>query len=180
MNTRERMLRGLVAALLVASPLALAAEPQPLPIELPQIAPRAIAWAEGRAAEVMRTGRPPDAAAMALARQVGVRHPERIRILLVERIELPDEPALRSASAKVGLARSSADGMTLGYAVVVRRAYAGDARLLSHEFRHVAQYEQAGGIAAFLAVHLRDLLQHGYEASPFEVDARAHERSSFR
>ena len=50
-----------------------------------------------------------------------------------------------------------------------------DLRILSHELRHVAQYEQAGGIAPFLATHLANLAQHGYHDSPYEVDARAHE-----
>jgi hypothetical protein len=67
--------------------------------------------------------------------------------------------------------------MTLGHAVFVRRGLERDARLLSHEFRHVAQYEEAGGIAGFLARHLVDLAADGYENSPYEVDARAHELS---
>jgi hypothetical protein len=43
---------------------------------------------------------------------------------------------------------------------------------------HVAQYEACGGIGGFLAVHLADLVAFGYEDSPFEVDARAHEVSA--
>lgn len=37
------------------------------------------------------------------------------------------------------------------------------------------QYEARGGIAPFLQQHLADLARFGYEDSPFEVDARAHE-----
>jgi hypothetical protein len=39
----------------------------------------------------------------------------------------------------------------------------------------VPERRAGGGIAAFLAVHLADLVAFGYEDSPFEVDARAHE-----
>lgn len=48
-----------------------------------------------------------------------------------------------------------------------------------HEFRHVAQYEAKGGIAGFLAEHLQHLVRFGYEESPFERDARAHEADRF-
>jgi hypothetical protein len=39
----------------------------------------------------------------------------------------------------------------------------------------VSQYEACGSLDAFLAVQLRHLAAYGYEDSPFEVDARAHE-----
>ncbi len=48
-------------------------------------------------------------------------------------------------------------------------------RLLSHEFRHVAQFERAGSIAAFLPVYLESVVQEGYWGCRFEQDARAHE-----
>ena len=90
--------------------------------------------------------------------------------------ELPDEPVLRAAAQGVGLSQSWAAGLTLGHAVIVRRGFEREARLLSHEFRHVAQYESMGGIGPFLVSHLKSLVEHGYEDSPFERDARAHER----
>lgn len=65
--------------------------------------------------------------------------------------------------------------MTLGHTIFLRRGYEKDLRVASHELRHVAQYEASGGIAGFLAVHLADLVAFGYDDSPFEVDARAHE-----
>ena len=48
-------------------------------------------------------------------------------------------------------------------------------RELSHEFRHVYQYEAAGSIAAFLPVYLQQIVAFGYANAPFEADARAHE-----
>jgi hypothetical protein len=69
----------------------------------------------------------------------------------------------------------SADGMTLGYAVLLKRGAESDARLVRHELRHVAQYEARGGIRPFLAAHIPDLMRFGYGDSPFERDARAHE-----
>ena len=99
-------------------------------------------------------------------------------MVVVDRVPLPDEPALRAAATQVGLSEEWAAGMTLGHAVIVHGGYENDVRLLSHEFRHVAQYEAVGGIAPFLKAHLRHLAQFGYENSPFEVDARAHEQAA--
>jgi hypothetical protein len=149
--------------------------PKTLAAQLPVIAPRAIEWAQRMAADAARSGTPLSAALQDLARKSGVRQPESIRLVVVDEIPLPDEPALKAAALKVGLSQSSAAGLTLGYAVVVRRGYQNDIRLLSHEFRHVAQYETCGGIRKFLAQHLAHLVEFGYEDSPFEVDARAHE-----
>jgi hypothetical protein len=109
---------------------------------------------------------------------VGVRDVARVRIVVVDRVPLPDEPPLKAAALQVGLSQESASGMTLGHAIYARRGEENDVRLLSHELRHVAQYEAAGGIAAFLARHLGDLARVGYEDSPYEVDARAHERAA--
>ena len=66
-------------------------------------------------------------------------------------------------------------GLTLGYGVYVCHGH-GSIRLLSHEFRHVYQYEHAGSIAAFLPAYLQQIVTVGYNNAPLEVDARAHER----
>jgi hypothetical protein len=168
------MKRALAIALAIGTSTMAAAE-IPLASQLPVIAPRAIEWAERVASGAALSGKPLSAELQKLAAGRGVRQPRSIRILVVDEIPLPDEPLLKAAALKVGLSQSSAAGMTLGYAVVVRRGYENDPRLLSHEFRHVAQYEACGGIRAFLSMHLGHLAEFGYEDSPFEVDARAHE-----
>ena len=38
------------------------------------------------------------------------------------------------------------------------------------------QYEEAGSIADFLPVYLKQIVEFGYDSAPLEVDARAHER----
>jgi hypothetical protein len=147
--------------------------------QLPLLAPRAVAWARSLESDAMRMGRPLAPRVVALARAAGVQDPRRVRIVVVDRMPLPDEPLLRAAAQQVGLADSNVTGLTIGHAIFVKRGRERDPRLLSHELRHVAQYEQAGGIAGFLAKHLVDLAMNGYEDSPYEVDARAHEKGSF-
>jgi hypothetical protein len=173
------MYREILAALAMGVAVQAVASTADLSTQLPRIAPRVIQWAELQAGQALKAGVPLTPAQMNLARRVGVKAPERVRIVLVDEIPLPDEPALKAASAQVGLSQSSAAGLTLGHAVIVRRGFEADARLLSHEFRHVAQYEEQGGIAAFLGKHLRHLVRFGYEESPFERDARGHEAEGF-
>jgi hypothetical protein len=139
------------------------------------LAPRAIAWAEQQSSAAALVGHAPTPAQIALARSVGVKEPARIRIQVVDQFPLPEQADVKAAAMRIGLARPSIVGLTLGHSVMLRRGYENDPRLLSHEFRHVAQYEERGGIAQFLTQHLRDLAQFGYDDSPFEVDARAHE-----
>ena len=149
---------------------------QQLAAQLPLIAERTIAWAKDREAASLAAGTPLTHEQLMLARAVGVKHPERIRIVVVNEIPLPDEPVLRAAAQGVGLSQSWAAGLTLGHAVMLHRGFEHEVRLLSHEFRHVAQYESMSGIGPFLVSHLKSLAEVGYEDSPFERDARAHER----
>jgi hypothetical protein len=113
---------------------------------------------------------------VSLAQSVGVVRPEHIRVGIVQTLPLPDDPLLRAAAVQTGLLGPNMIGLTLGYAVLVRRGHQADPRLLSHEFRHVYQYEAAGSIASFLPIYLREIVVNGYDNAPSEIDARAHER----
>ena len=144
---------------------------------LPQLIPEAITWAEAQSAYIAQAGEPLDATLTAVARSVGVVHPELIRIAEVEYLPLPDQPELRQAVLATGLLDRDTVGLTLGHGIFICRGH-GTIRLLSHEFRHVHQYEQAGGIAAYLPVYLQQIVTYGYSDAPFEVDARAYERDS--
>lgn len=167
--------RALRAALLVFGLAPVLGAAANSPDDLASLAPRAIAWAERQSAAAALAGQPLTPAQIALAKKVGVQHPERIRVQVVDQFPLPDQADVKAAAMRIGLARPTIAGLTLGHSVLVRRGYESDPRLLSHELRHVAQYEQRGGIAPFLSQHIRDLARFGYEDSPFEVDARAHE-----
>ena len=142
--------------------------------ELPRLLPKAIAWAESQAAEMQVAGTPLNAEGVRLARAVGVRHPELIRIAEVAGLPFPADPELRSAALQAGLLGPGI-GLTLGYAIYVVTGHLSN-RLLSHECRHVRQYEAAGSIAAFLPVYLQQVVLYGYRMAPYEVDAREHER----
>lgn len=141
----------------------------------PELTPKAIAWAEAQSDNAARVGRTLSEPFLSIAQRVGVAFPERIRILDVPRLPMPEDPQLQQAAVATGLLGPGMVGLTLGYAVLVCSGYGQDIRLLSHEFRHVYQYEQAGSIAAFLPAYLQQIVTVGYNNAPFEVDARAHE-----
>jgi hypothetical protein len=169
----QSIIAGVAAAIL----LSVTAFAQEIASQLPILAPRAVAWAESAQADGLAQGTALSPRVRALARSVGVFDPSRVRVVVVDQMPLPNEPMLRQAAAAMGLSQDNVTGLTLGYAIFVRRGHQRDPLLLSHELRHVAQYEAAGGIAPFLARHLVDLVQYGYEDSPYEVDARAHEHA---
>jgi hypothetical protein len=138
---------------------------------LPLVTPLVVAWAAWQRARVVRRGRSLSPRQQAIARAVGVTHPERIRLLLVRRIPLPGGKWVARVSDHLGFAGPQVDGLTLGHAIYIRDAALAD-DLLAHECRHVQQCEAAGSLHAFLAAYLRQVARHGYRQAPFEVDAR--------
>lgn len=65
-------------------------------------------------------------------------------------------------------------GLTLGYAIFLVEGRVRH-RLLTHECRHVCQYECAGSIKAFLPEYFKQIAKVGYDAAPYELDALEHE-----
>ncbi|MCI0400758.1 MAG: hypothetical protein L0Z68_05600 [Gammaproteobacteria bacterium] len=143
---------------------------------LPRLLPHAIAWAEAVAADVAATGTALNARDLAIASAVEVQRPENIRVLMVDRLPLPPDPELQAAAVQTGLLGPTMTGLTLGYSILICHGHM-SRRLLSHECRHVFQFERAGSIASFLPAYLGSIVQVGYGNCPFEQDARAHELS---
>ncbi|WP_446900771.1 hypothetical protein [Burkholderia sp. YIM B11467] len=141
---------------------------------LPSALPAAVAWAEAEAARGIARGAPLTPAQVDDARTVGVAQPERIRVVIVDRMPFPETPTLAAIARDTGLLSPGTIGLTLGHAVYVLRGH-DTRRLLTHEFRHVHQFEAAGSIGAFLARYLQEIATVGYHDAPLEADARQHE-----
>lgn len=144
---------------------------------LPQLLPRVIDWAEARSKEVLSTGVPLQESGLRLARAVGVVKPELIRVCTVPIMPLPVDQELRNMALKTGLLGPDMTGLTLGYGIYICDGHATN-RLISHECRHVYQYEIAGSIGDFLPEYFEQVATFGYHDSPLEVDARHHERDN--
>ena len=142
---------------------------------LPQLLPSAIAWAEAKSAEVYSGGVALTPVGLTLAGAVGVAHPEQIRVSFVDQLPLPEDPELRAAALQSGLLGPEMVGITFGYGIYMCNGHVTN-RLLSHECRHVYQYEVAGSIASFLPLYLKQIVTLGYAQAPLEVDAMNHER----
>ncbi len=143
--------------------------------DFPAFFPHVVAWAEAQATEAAAKGSPLDEEGLALARKVGVEHPERIRVRILDELPIPDHPLLVKINETLRLISPQMGGLSLGHNVIIRNGCASPF-LMAHEFRHVHQYEEAGSIAAFLSTYLHQILTVGYRNAPYEMDAneRAH------
>lgn len=141
---------------------------------LPKILPKAINWAEAESENILLTGVALGKTGLQFAKAVGVTKPELIRVSIVKTIPLPDDEELRNVALQTGLLGPKTVGLTLGYGIYICYGYATN-RLISHECRHVYQYEIAGSIGKFLPVYLKQIATIGYYDSPLEIDARKHE-----
>jgi len=137
----------------------------------PLILPLAVRWAERQELKILREGLPLLELHLSDARTMGVRHPERIRLLVVSSIPFPNNPILRIATRLTGLVSPHTAGMALRYGIFVRNDFAQDRSLIAHECVHTAQYERLGGIDAFLKAYLRECLEVGYPGAPLEQEA---------
>ena len=106
-----------------------------------------------------------------LAGRVGVRAPERIRVCRVAKAPFPFAPLVDRLASWMGLPGTAVDGVTLGDAIFLCGSSGSDL-LLAHECRHVAQFEEAGSLWAFLREYLRQVALAGYVDAAYEGDAR--------
>lgn len=141
---------------------------------LPELTPKATAWAIEQSREIQLHGQPLNALGLELAQRVGVSRPELVKILYVNELPIPTEPLLREVALQAGLLGPGMVGLTLGYGIFIVKGHA-DTRLVSHELRHVQQYEMLGGIDKFIPVYLAQIANIGYDNAPLEQDAREHE-----
>ncbi|MFZ4777790.1 MAG: hypothetical protein ACOYM3_20670 [Terrimicrobiaceae bacterium] len=137
----------------------------------PLILPFAVKWAERAEKRILQEGVPLSESQLSDARLMGVEHPERIRVLMVEEIPLPGNLVLKFAARITGLFSAHTAGMALRYGIFVRRDCWGDRQLIAHECVHTAQYESLGGFREFLSCYLRECLEIGYPAAPMEQEA---------
>ncbi|CAN5723625.1 hypothetical protein BH20VER1_BH20VER1_32160 [soil metagenome] len=123
------------------------------------VLPIASTWARRQERRILRAGVPLDERQLADARLVGIVQPERIRLLIVDKIP-----------PRVPLSASSTIGMALGYGIFLRRDYCGNRALLLHELAHTAQYERLG-FRGFLRRYLDECLTCGYPGGALEMEA---------
>lgn len=138
-----------------------------------RLIPLAAAWVAALEARILREGVPLLETEMADARALGVREPERVRLLCLASVPTPDNLALRTAAAAVQFLTPATRGLALRYGIFVRNDCWRERGLIAHELAHTEQYERLGGIEPFLRQYLGECLTIGYPAAPLEQAAIA-------
>jgi hypothetical protein len=145
---------------------------------LPELLPRALEWAEQQSRVILRLGQPLSAPGLSLARAVGVAHPDQIRVLVVPHIPAPEDPEIKQLALEQNVIGPGTHGLTLGYGIFIQEGQYGP-QLISHECRHVYQVETHDGLASFIPAYLKQIAEFGYDDAPYEIDARAQERTAW-
>jgi hypothetical protein len=141
------------------------------PQQFEMVLPLACAWAEEQERLILREGSCLSETQTKDARSIGIAHPDRVRLLSVHAIPLPNDPALREAAIATQLISPGTLGLTLRYGIFIRSDYWDDRRLLFHELVHTWQYERLGGFEPFLRQYLHECITIGYPAAPMEQEA---------
>ena len=141
---------------------------------LSALLPKAVTWATQQSSQILQTGVPLTSIEAALAVRMGVTRVQDIRIQMVSEFPRPEDPELFAFAKDAGFFAPTMHGLTLGHGIIIRHVYRAN-RLVSHECRHVFQYEQHGSIDAFLQIYLAQIGQLGYWNAPLERDAYAHQ-----
>ena len=121
-----------------------------------QLLPLAYQWAKAQEDFVLARGAPLSPRHTADARRAGVQDCSRVRVLVVDRIPLPDDPELAEAARRTGIITHDTRCIGFGHAVIVRADSWGDRELLLHNLVHIAQCERSGGLEAWVQLYLGD------------------------
>jgi hypothetical protein len=133
--------------------------------------PLATEWAAEQQQRILEEGVPLSMREFADALSVGVKDPERVRLLQVETIPVPTHPVLQAAYQIANFVPTAPRGLTIHYGVFVRADYWRDRALILHELVHTAQYERLGGVEPFLRQYLFECATVGYGNSRMECEA---------
>ena len=132
--------------------------------------PLACQWAAAQERRILAQGEPLSDSELADARRIGVAAPERVRLLYVPEIPIPEHPALRAAAEETQLISPLTGGLTLRYGIFIRSDCRFHRAMIVHEFGHTAQYERFGGFEPFLRQYLFECLTAGYPEAPMEQE----------
>ena len=138
---------------------------------LPVLLPVATAWVEWEERKILRHGIPLTPDGLLDAAKMGVAHPEKIRLMKVDRIPLLIGPFIKLLARAMPEISSETIGLSLRYGIYVRSRYWPDRHLIAHECVHTGQYERSGSVSGFLRGYFSECLEAGYPDAPMEQEA---------
>jgi len=121
-----------------------------------RLAALAGAWANNQEAYILEHGVPLAKEQAADARRVGVRDPDRVRVLVVDRIPLPADEELADAARRAQIITDASRAVAIGHGIIIRADSWQNRELLLHQLVHVAQCERSGGLEPFVSEYLLD------------------------
>jgi hypothetical protein len=121
-----------------------------------RLAPLACHWAKSQEAYILKHGVPLTSDQLADARHAGVENTARVRVLLVDRIPMPDDKELADAARRAQIITDSSKAVAIGHGIIVRADSWQSRELLLHQLVHIAQCERSGGLEPFVSEYLMD------------------------
>ncbi len=133
--------------------------------------PLATAWVEEQEQLALRNGVSLNAAQIKDARAVGVTDVNRVRLLKVPQIPLPQHPTLAAVCDATKALGPGTWALSARHGILVRTDRWAQREVIVHELVHTAQYEHLGGVEPFLRHYLEECLTLGYPHGPMEQEA---------
>lgn len=98
--------------------------------------------------------------------------PKLMKIAIALKIKNPE--GIRTLDRNKIYGFASIGGMTLNRGILINKNIDKEYRtqLIAHELVHVKQYQDAGGLYAFLKGYAEEVFKYGYWNAPSEIEAR--------
>ena len=135
--------------------------------------PQYIDWAHEIERKGLDIGVPLNKKELLLASNIGIEHPENVRIVYVNEVPFPYENfALKTFGEKVGLVGEGIinNAQVFGYSIYTRKDFNLNRPKLAHELVHVLQIERSS-LGKVVTQHFSDMAEYGYDKAPLEVEA---------
>ncbi|WP_442961762.1 hypothetical protein [Pseudoalteromonas sp. SMS1] len=135
--------------------------------------PQYIAWAHNIEEQGLKIGMSLNEREQQLAAEIGIKHPEKVKIVYVNEVPFPHENfALKTLGEALGFIGEGIvnNAQVFGYTIYVRKGFNLNKPKLAHELVHVLQIERSS-LDQIVTQHFSDLAQYGYSNAPLEVEA---------
>lgn len=143
-----------------------------LPLKfLPLLLPVATLWVEREERKILRHGIRLSPEGLMDAAKMGVAHPDKIRLMKVDRIPWLNGRLMKTLSLAMPSVSPHTVALSLRYGIYIRSRYWGDRHLIAHECVHTGQYERSGSVTKFLHSYFTECLETGYPGAPMEQEA---------
>jgi hypothetical protein len=134
-------------------------------------------WAKNQEGYILQHGTPLAPHQLADAGLAGVQAPSRVRVLVADRIPLPDDNELANAARRAQIITDASRGVAIGYGIIIRADSWQNRELLLHQLVHVAQFERSGGLESFVGEYLADRRSsRDFSVGSLEDEARGRAR----